>query len=84
MLDCYRKRRILSSKFDMKDLDEASFVLGIAIHRARRNEVLGLSQMTYLEKILKKYNMHVSKATPAPIVKGNKFGLYQSMSKEPI
>jgi hypothetical protein len=30
-----------------------------------------------LEKILNKYNMHASKATPTPIQKGNKFGLYQ-------
>jgi hypothetical protein len=77
-------KNFFSSNFDMKDLGEASYVSGIEIHRNRRNWVLGLSQMTYLEKILKKYNMHVSKATPAPIVKGDKFGLYQSMSKEPI
>jgi hypothetical protein len=34
----------LSSNFDMKDLSEASFVLGIEIHRDRRKGVLGLSQ----------------------------------------
>jgi hypothetical protein len=33
----------LSSHFDMKDLGETSYVLGIEIHRDRRNEVLGLS-----------------------------------------
>jgi hypothetical protein len=70
-------KKFLSSKFDMKDLGEASYVLGIEIHRDRRNEVLGLSQKAYLEKVLKKYNMHASRATPAPIVKGDKFGLYQ-------
>jgi hypothetical protein len=32
----------LSSNFDMKDLSEASFVLGIEIHRDRRKGVLGL------------------------------------------
>jgi hypothetical protein len=65
----------LSSNFDMKDLGEASYVLGIQIHRDRRNGVLGLSQKAYLEKVLKKFNMHASKATPAPIQKGDKFGL---------
>jgi hypothetical protein len=70
-------KQFLSSKFDMKDLGEASYVLGIEIHRDRRNGVLGLSQKAYLEKVLKKYNMHASRATPAPIVKGDKFGLYQ-------
>ena len=67
----------LSSNFDMKDIGEASYVLGIEIHRDRRNGVLGLSQKAYLEKILKKYNMHASRATPAPIIKGDKFGLFQ-------
>ena len=50
-------KKFLSSKFDMKDLGEASFVLGIEIHRDRRNGVLGLSQEAYLEKVLNKYNM---------------------------
>jgi hypothetical protein len=33
----------LSSHFDMKDLDKASYVLGIEIHQDRRNVVLELS-----------------------------------------
>ena len=70
-------KRFLSSKFDMKDLGEASYVLGIEIHRDRRNGILGLSQKAYLEKILKKYNMHASRASPAPIVKGEKYGRFQ-------
>jgi hypothetical protein len=37
-------KKFLSSNFDMKDLSEASFVLGIEIHRDRRKGVLGLSQ----------------------------------------
>ena len=37
-------KKYLSSNFDMKDLDEASYVLGIEIHRDRKNGVLGLSQ----------------------------------------
>ena len=43
-------KKFLFSKFDMKDLGEASFVLGIEIHRDRENGVLGLSQKIYLEK----------------------------------
>jgi hypothetical protein len=43
-------KRFLSSNFDMQDLGETSFVLGIKIHRDRRKGVLGLSQKTYLEK----------------------------------
>ena len=70
-------KKFLFSRFDMKDLGEASFVLGIEIHRDRRNKVLALSQKAYLENILKKYNMHKSKPTPGPIVKGDSFGKYQ-------
>jgi hypothetical protein len=60
----------LSSHFDMKDLGEASYVLGIEIHQDRRNGVLGLLQKSYIEKVLKKFNMRKCNLTPAPIVKG--------------
>ena len=36
-------KKFLSSKFDMKDLGEALFVLGIEIRRDRSKGVLGLS-----------------------------------------
>ena len=61
----------------MKDLGEASFVLGIEIHRDRSKGVLGLSQKTYIEKILKKFNMQKYSPSPAPIVKGNRYGDFQ-------
>ena len=70
-------KKFLSSKFDMKDLGEASFILGIEVHRDRRNGMSALSQKAYLEKILKKYGMHMSKPTPALIVKGDSFGIHQ-------
>ena len=70
-------KRFLSSKFDMKDLGEAAYVLGIEIHRDRAKGALGLSQKEYIEKVLKKYNMHKCSALPAPIVKGDKFGKWQ-------
>jgi hypothetical protein len=67
----------LSSHFDMKDLGEPSYALGIEICRDRRKGVLGLSQKSYIEKVLKKFNMHKCNPTPAPIVKGVKFGKLQ-------
>jgi hypothetical protein len=70
-------KRFLSSKFDMKDLGEAGYVLGIEIHRDRSRGILGLSQRAYVEKVLKKYNMHKCSASPAPVVKGDKFGTFQ-------
>jgi hypothetical protein len=38
------EKKFLSSSFNMNDLGEASFVLGIGTHRDRRKGVLGLSQ----------------------------------------
>ena len=64
---------MLSTHFDIKDLDEASYVLGIKILRDKVNEVLKLSQRTYIEKILKMFNMHNYNPTKAPIVEGDKF-----------
>jgi hypothetical protein len=53
-------KKFLSSSFDMKDLNEASFLLGIEIHRDRRKGVLGLLQKAYVEKVRKKYSMRVT------------------------
>jgi hypothetical protein len=70
-------KRFLSLNFDMKDLSEVLFVLGIEIYRDRRKGVLGFSQKTYLKKVLKKLGMHVYNPTHAPIVKGDKFGSFR-------
>jgi len=70
-------KRFLSSNFDMKDLGEASFVLGIKIHQDRDQGLLGLSQEAYIEKVLKKFNIRKCRPSPAPIVKGDKYGEHQ-------
>jgi hypothetical protein len=67
----------LSSNFDMKDLGDASYVLGIEIHRDRTKSVPGLSQRAYIEKMLKRYNMHNCSGQPTPVVKGDKLGTLQ-------
>ena len=70
-------KHMLSTHFDMKDLGEASYVLGIKILRNMVNGVLKLSQRTYIEKILKRFNMHNCKSSKALIVKGDKFSKAQ-------
>jgi hypothetical protein len=74
----HEAKGFLSSNFDMKGLDDASYVLGIEIHRDRTKGVLGLSQKAYIEKVLKKYNMHECSTTPVPFIKGGKLGTFQS------
>ena len=51
----------LGKSFSMKDLGEAAYILGIKIYRDRCRSLLGLSQSTYFDKVLKRFNMQDSK-----------------------
>ena len=57
----------------MKDLREAPYVLGIQTLRDRPSGIMRLSQQTYIEHIIKMFNMKSCSIGKAPIVKGNKF-----------
>ncbi|KAL0331671.1 UNVERIFIED_CONTAM: hypothetical protein Sangu_1712600 [Sesamum angustifolium] len=45
----------------MKDLGEASYILGIKIFRDRSKRILGMTQNSYVEKLLKRFKMEHSK-----------------------
>ena len=45
----------------MKDLGEAAYILGIKIYRDRSKRLIGLSQDTYIDQVLKMFNMQDSK-----------------------
>ncbi|KAL0439275.1 UNVERIFIED_CONTAM: hypothetical protein Slati_2410500 [Sesamum latifolium] len=47
--------------FSMKDMGEASYILGIKIYRDRSRRMLGLTQSSYIEKVLKRFKMEHSK-----------------------
>ena len=49
-------KQMLCNYFDMKNLSEASFVLGINIFLDRTNHVLQLSQRAYIDRILKRFD----------------------------
>ena len=51
----------LSSHFAMKDLGEASYILGIKLFRDRNKRLLRLSQVNYIDKILARFSMQDSK-----------------------
>ena len=57
----------------MKDLGKASYVLSIQILRDRPSGILGLSQHTYIESILKRFSMQSHSFSKAPVVKGDRF-----------
>ena len=48
----------MARAFDMKDLGAAKQILGIEIHRDRRNGKLSFSQEKYVEKILERFEMN--------------------------
>jgi hypothetical protein len=50
-------KRWLSSNFEMKEMGEASYVLGVKIVRDRAKRLLGLTQETYIKKMLECYHM---------------------------
>ncbi|RVW97650.1 Retrovirus-related Pol polyprotein from transposon TNT 1-94 [Vitis vinifera] len=65
-------KRIFSANFNMKNLGEAYFVLGIEIYRDRSRNLLGLSHRAYINHVLKRFNMQTCKASDVPVVKGDK------------
>ena len=70
-------RQFLSNHFDMKDMGDASHVIGIKIFRDRHNGILGLSQETYINRVLERFRMKDCSLSVAPIVKGDRFNLNQ-------
>nr|GEZ83606.1 hypothetical protein [Tanacetum cinerariifolium] len=59
----------LGKCFAMKDLGEATFILGIKIYRDRSKRLIRLGQNAYMEKILKRYKMDNSKCGHIPMQK---------------
>ncbi|CAM8984117.1 unnamed protein product [Rhodiola kirilowii] len=73
----YEVKPFLSKNFDMKDMGEASYIIGIKIHRDRSRGILGLSQEAYINKVLESFGMKNCSPSVAPIVKGDRFSLDQ-------
>ncbi|KAJ9545029.1 hypothetical protein OSB04_024736 [Centaurea solstitialis] len=70
----------LSKCFQMKDLGEAAYILGIKIYRNRSKRLIGLSQSTYIDKILKKFRMDESKKGFIPM----QYGIVLSKTQCPV
>ncbi|KAI5347656.1 hypothetical protein L3X38_000543 [Prunus dulcis] len=77
--DC---KSFLFKHFDMTDMAEASYVLGIDISRNRDKGLLGLSQRSYIEKVLKRFNMQDCAGSDIPIAKGDKLSTEQAPKTE--
>ena len=66
-----------SNKFEMKDMVEASYVIGIEIFHDRSQGLLGLSQKGYTNKVLKRFKLEKCSTRIVPIQKGDKFSQMQ-------
>jgi hypothetical protein len=65
-------KKQLSSKFNMKDLGVANFIMGMEIKRDRVARNIWLNQMKYIETILKCFNMQDCKLVKVPIPVGKR------------
>ncbi|KAL0434220.1 UNVERIFIED_CONTAM: hypothetical protein Slati_2756300 [Sesamum latifolium] len=59
-------------------MGEASYILGIKIHRDRFRRMFGLTQSSYIEKVLKRFKMKHSKRGLLPMRHGIKLSKKQS------
>ncbi|GKC27050.1 retrotransposon protein, putative, ty1-copia subclass [Tanacetum coccineum] len=66
--------------FAMKDLGEATYILGIKIYRDRSKRLVGLCQSAYIEKILKRFYMENSKCGTIPMQENLKLSKSQGAS----
>ena len=67
----------MNKNFSMKDLGEATYILGIKIYRDRSRRLIGLSQSTYLDKVLKKFKIDQSKKGFLHVLQGVKLSQTQ-------
>ena len=67
----------LGKCFAMKDLGETTYILGIRIYRDRFKRLIGLSQSTYNDKILRRFSMQNSKREVLMMQKGIKLSKSQ-------
>jgi len=56
-----------SNNFEMKDMGKAYYVIGIEIFRDRSQGLLGLSQKTYINKVLERFRMDKYSISLVPI-----------------
>ena len=75
----YEVKQFISNNFDM---GETSYVIDIKIHQERSHGILGLSQETYINKVLEIFQMKNCSPSPTPIVKGDKFSLDQCLKND--
>jgi len=60
----------LSSAFEMKEISEARYVLGMEIVRNCLKKLIGMCREAYIKRVLECFWMHYSKPVDTPVEKG--------------
>ena len=68
-------KQLFSKNFDMKDIGEVSYVIGIKIKKDRSLGILRLSQETCINKVLERFRMKDCSPSVASIMEGDKLSL---------
>jgi hypothetical protein len=72
----------LQEKFDMKDLGEAHYCLGIQIKRNKKEGWIRINQTKYIDDILRRFNMQDSKPISTPMDSSAKLSKESSPNDE--
>lgn len=75
-------KEFLSKNLQIKDVSEASYVIGIEIFQSRAQGLLELSQKTYINKLLERFRIKKCLLSIVPIKKGDTFNLMQCSKNE--
>ena len=67
----------LGSKFEMKDMGPANYVLGIRISRDRDSKLIYLDQENYMEKVLKRFKLEEFRPVSTLVYSQQKYVLEQ-------
>lgn len=59
-------KQLITSKFKVKDLGDAQFILGMRIVRDRKQRTLHIDQTLYISKVLERFNMMKAKTAETP------------------
>ena len=74
-----REKSAIGKRFHIEDLGELHYVLGMSVKRNRRLRTLSISQKTYLQGVLKRFDMENCRSVSTPLEFGKK---YEALSEE--
>ena len=60
-------KRMLTQLYEMEDMGEATFILGITIRRERANRSISIGQSAYINTLLKRHGMADCNSTSTPM-----------------